>query len=981
VTRKELIGDLEIIRSISESGAERQLLKAPKTSWIEKLIHLDGKPFSFKGREYLYPIYNTRHPKKLLVFGRQCEKSTMLANEIITDSVIIPYYKTLYVSPSFSQTRGFSNQKLRPWIHDSPMISKYFISTSTSDQVLERSFTNSSMCFLRAAFLTADRVRGLSANKLCLAGSTVIYKEDFTPISMEDLIKQGCIGARIWTLNESTMIPEVDTIVEAQIKKEAPLLRVSTESGSYVDLTEDHPVLTWEGWKLAKDLKEGFDHVVEVKQFPQVDIESSLSEDDCFIAGCLLGDGRHANFSRVTFSTTSDDLLNAFATSLKNVGAVFSINSYPRVSNLSGKNITENVVAIYGGREGYKSKLAELGIIGQETATKSVSFFSKITNQKLVLATLSGLFATDGYIMARLHKGRSGRHEAIRVCEFGYVSTSKSLSQNVVLLLKKLGINSHIRLRRPSNGISKKDQYIVLIRDTENFCKLAGTIHIPGKSKKLVAAANMVRNGMGKGKAYLLPITNKQLIKKIHLAGKTLAEFRRAYSSNLGNNDSRTSQQKVMAVASFIGDEELKKLASTDIIYRKVTSIKPLPPEVVYDFTMQKNHNFFANNICVHNCLDEVQDLLTANIPVIEECLSHTQDPTEILSGTPKSLDNPIESFWKTSSQCEWLVPCDRHLPVHWNYLDTKCIGKYGPICNKCGHSIDPSKGKWVAFSKSRDIMGFRVSQLQVPWYQNPSKWKELLIKYETLSKGVFHNEALGISYDSASKPISRVELMKCCSSQYQFRSSADSWVRKMPIFMGIDWGEGTDGTERGIKGKVKNASYTIVTLGTYIDPNHFHILYFKKYTGKEALPGNCVGDIINIIRNYNVLLVGADWGHGWGVNERIEEAIGMRRLVKFQHIGNQKDRMKYDDIGHKYQLSRNEVMTEFFLNLKDCKILFPHWDTVKEFLEDYENIYAEYRESSRSMHYDHKSSEPDDAFHSSLYCLEAANIYYSRKL
>ncbi len=537
---------LEVEVIYDQAGTKKTKLKATKTGWIEKLIHLDGKPFSFEGRNYLLPIYNSDHPKRLLVCGRQTEKSSLVANEIIISSVLTPYLRSLYISPSHLQTRQFSNGKLKPWIEDSPLLRKYFTSTSTSSQVFERGFTNGSMCFLRSAFLTADRARGLSANLLAL---------------------------------------------------------------------------------------------------------------------------------------------------------------------------------------------------------------------------------------------------------------------------------------------------------------------------------------------------------------------------------------------------------------------------------------------------DELQDLLTSNIPVIEECLSHAPNPKEIMSGTPKTLENPIEQYWQISSMCEWLVPCDRHTPTHWNYLDAKCIGKSGLICNKCGSPIHAPLGKWVAFNSSRDLMGYRISQLMVPWFGNEKKWGELIWKFENYGKAQFHNEVLGLSYDSASKPITRTELLGCCSPDWPFRHRPDQFTRKVEIFAGIDWGEGTDGTERGAKGKVKNASYTILTLGTYIDPKHFHIFYFRRFTGKEALPGNCVAEILRTLGEFNVKMVGVDWGHGWGVNERIEDALGPRRVVKFQHVGSQKDRMKYDDIGHKYQLARNEVMSEFFLALKDAKIVFPPFESVKEYLADYEHIYAEYRESSRSMAFDHKSSEPDDAFHSSLYCLEVANLYYGRKL
>lgn len=36
--------------------------------------------------------------------------------------------------------------------------------------------------------------------------------------------------------------------------------------------------------------------------------------------------------------------------------------------------------------------------------------------------------------------------------------------------------------------------------------------------------------------------------------------------------------------------------------YIKIKSIKPVKSEPVYHITVEKNHNFFANKLCVHNC-------------------------------------------------------------------------------------------------------------------------------------------------------------------------------------------------------------------------------------------------------------------------------------------------------------------------------------------------------------------------------------------
>lgn len=534
---------------LTKSG-KQEIIRARKTDWIHNLIRLDGEKFSFTGRQYLRQIYDTNHPHKLLKTGRQVEKSTMLANEFITNSCIIPYFKTLYVAPSHDQTRQFSNGKLKPWIDDSPVIQKYFQNSSTSRMVFERSFTNGSIGFLRSAFLTADRTRGVSA-----------------------------------------------------------------------------------------------------------------------------------------------DCLN----------------------------------------------------------------------------------------------------------------------------------------------------------------------------------------------------------------------------------------------------------------------------------------------------LDEIQDILVSNIPVMLETLSHSKYAWKLFSGTPKTLDNPIELYWQESSQCEWLVPCDRHAPVHYNFLDESCIGKVGPICNKCGKPIDPQKGKWIAFSKNRDIMGYRIAQLMTPWFNNnPIKWKEILWKLEHYAKGLFNNEVLGLSYDSASKPVTRTELIACCSSKHPFRLAPDSYTNSLNIFAGVDWGEGADGSERGMKGRLKNASYTVLTLGAYISPHHFHVFYMKRYTGEEAMPSNCVRDITRICKIFKVAAIGVDWGHGWGVNDQLEDTfdgkkVGERRVVKFQYLGMQRERKKFDPIGVKYQLNRTEVMSDFFEAIKRQKYIFPDWEVMKSFLCDVEHIHAEYA-TSGTLKYDHRPSEPDDSAHSIILCKEVADNYYGKQ-
>ena len=86
--------------------------------------------------------------------------------------------------------------------------------------------------------------------------------------------------------------------------------------------------------------------------------------------------------------------------------------------------------------------------------------------------------------------------------------------------------------------------------------------------------------------------------------------------------------------------------------------------------------------------IDEIQDILSDNIPVIERTTDHANARWKgfIYSGTPKSLDNTIEWYRANrSTQGEWVVPCDscgitsKAGPGrYWNILCEKNIGKKG---------------------------------------------------------------------------------------------------------------------------------------------------------------------------------------------------------------------------------------------------------------------------------------------------------------
>lgn len=123
--------------------------------------------FSFGDRRHLLRPYNSPAKRILLFCGRQVEKSTMIGNRAISRSCLLPDHKTLYVSPSSTQTRTFSIDRLKDPIETSPVLRRW-TNRMLMQNVFEKQFINRSKITLRYAFLNPDRTRGIPAKDLQL---------------------------------------------------------------------------------------------------------------------------------------------------------------------------------------------------------------------------------------------------------------------------------------------------------------------------------------------------------------------------------------------------------------------------------------------------------------------------------------------------------------------------------------------------------------------------------------------------------------------------------------------------------------------------------------------------------------------------------------------------------------------------------------------------------------------------------------------
>lgn len=370
--------------------------------------------------------------------------------------------------------------------------------------------------------------------------------------------------------------------------------------------------------------------------------------------------------------------------------------------------------------------------------------------------------------------------------------------------------------------------------------------------------------------------------------------------------------------------------------------------------------------------IDEFQDILQDNVPVIEECASHSEFKYFVYAGTPKSLDNSIEYYWtRFSTQNEWSVPCKRHgVPNrpdtwHWNILDEENIGKKGLICNRCGNLIraDDPDARWVALNPHPNVEkpfeGFRIPQLMVPWIE----WSDILNKQRVYSRAKFYNEVLGRSYDAGTRPLTRRDVQRNCWDELsmKFYKEVAQYGASYPIFMGVDWGTG-EGT------------YTVVTLGGYLPfaPDRYTVFYWHRFEGVESEPQRQLEIIRRLVRDFNVQRIGVDYGGGFWPNDELTRDFGAEKVKKYQWVGNVKKKIKFDGkLGvPRHLCHRTEVMSDVFNAIKRGNVFwFPRWEEFEDpYAADMLNIYSEYNDRLRMNIYKAAPSHPDDSFHSLVF-------------
>lgn len=372
---------------------------------------------------------------------------------------------------------------------------------------------------------------------------------------------------------------------------------------------------------------------------------------------------------------------------------------------------------------------------------------------------------------------------------------------------------------------------------------------------------------------------------------------------------------------------------------------------------------------------DEVQDMVSDDLPIVEEALSGQSSERQFIlrTGTAKTVGNLLETTFRESTMCEWIVKCPAG---HHNIPSAENIGKKGFTCKKCYSLCDVRDGYWKAMASHADEkkwVGFRVPQIILPLHtEDPKKWEEILRKKNGgVNKIIFANEVMGHAAGSGIDFLSEDDLRGCCApdfEMYEYQPPRDeTFYCRLAT---IDWG------------LTARKSYTLLSIWGVTTSGRLKLLHAHRYLETDIFKQ--VDDIASRIINFGAEIVGADWGAGFAQAVMLEEKI-RRRVVRFMYVSEQRELAKYDHNATLFKVNRTQAMTETFLRMKEKVFWFPGWNEFQHFAKDILCIFMEpiddKRTSNDKFKYDHPEDSPDDFAHTCTYAVLLLHLLRTHKL
>jgi replicative DNA helicase len=334
-------------------------------------------------------------------------------------------------------------------------------------------------------------------------------------------------------------------------------------------------------------------------------VAATMSGDELALLGHLIGDGYTLPRHAIQYTTRDEDLALRVAGLAE---SVFGDRVRPRIvreRNWWQVYLSSRERLGHGARNPIAAWLDDLGAFGLRSWEKHVPAAVFEQPRGHIARFLRHLWSTDGCIWVSAKGSR----------RIYYGTSSHRLATDVQSLLLRLGINATVR--RATNR--KRGQWHVEVSGAEETIRFLQGVGAVGMAKR--GPANAVLEHVREN---VVANTNRDVIPKavwtsvvkpaMAAAGVTSREMQARigtafcgttiYRANLG-------RERAARVAGAVESPVLASLAESDVYWDPVVAIEPDGIEEVFDLTVEGLHNFVADDVVVHNSIEQDADIVS----------------------------------------------------------------------------------------------------------------------------------------------------------------------------------------------------------------------------------------------------------------------------------------------------------------------------------------------------------------------------------
>ena len=393
------------------------------------------------------------------------------------------------------------------------------------------------------------------------------------------------------------------TVTNAFYSGEKTTYLLRTKSGKTIKATANHKFYRVDGWTRLDNLKVGD----KIATPDRVDInveKDKLSDNELILLAHLLGDG--SVLEGQPYHYTNEDIQNIevvkrVAKELFDIDArIVQQKNWWHVYLTSPYHLTHNK------KHPITLWYEHLNIERVRSYDKRVPEAVFESSNRAIKLFLKHLWATDGSITMQ--------KETRTVY---YATTSYILGKQVQSLLLRLGIISTIReVTQIKREKEYRPSYHVSVQGKENLEKFLTKVGSFGKwgedSAVYLRSLAEIKSNPNNGcidkmvwQTYIKEAKDKQnfswrvVCEKLNMSycGSTLFK-------------SGISKDRMQKLAEFLEDKIIDNLACSDIYWDEIVSIEEHEKEKTYDLTVDSVHNFIANDIIVHNSIEQDADIV-----------------------------------------------------------------------------------------------------------------------------------------------------------------------------------------------------------------------------------------------------------------------------------------------------------------------------------------------------------------------------------